>query len=199
MIQYPYDPAAWLLSLTRGLEDYVTNGLQDLQVDVEMSFPDTVEIEKKMPLAKTLVHMDIDDREDRMIGFGSPGVEVYDEASGKVSFHEASWHSVNYDVGVWASAESGGETARLVVAQRLIDLFSGAGGQRRIREAVGQIQIVSFNGGRFLLDRINDILVWRAVDMTLVVRVFSRRVPPETEVAQAVEDFDQVQNLTIAE
>lgn len=204
MPQTLYNPDLWLESLSRALQDYVANAFNSTLYQVEMSFPDTVNMAKETPLRKVLIHLEQDDEEDPTMGFGEPGKEVYTKTSidpapetGTVLLHEAAMHLVNYDVGVWSSAETGGETTRMRAQRVLKTLFVGNSAKLRAKATMGGVEIVSFNGGRHLLDRINDVPVWRAMDMTLVVRVFSRRIPEPVEAEDAVLAFDQDQNLTI--
>jgi len=73
----PYDPVQWLTSGTRGLRDYVEMYLNDPDVLVEMSFPDTTRWTKEIPLEKSVVHFEQDDVQNPMLGLGEPGVDVY--------------------------------------------------------------------------------------------------------------------------
>lgn len=197
MSQILYDPNEWLVSLTRALEDYVKAAFDADYFDVQMSFPDTTKFSKKTPFAKTLIHIERDEHDSPLMGFGNPGKEVYDQAAGTWKVQEATQHLVNYDVGIWASAESGGETNRMQAVQVLTNLFNGNGADRRLAAATNGIHVISFTGGSDVLDRVNDLPIWRAVGMTLIVRVFSRREPPASEIETAVDGFTQTSNLTI--
>ncbi len=191
-----YDPDAWLVSATRALGSYVTYALADPDVAVEMSFPDTTQWTKETPLPTALIHFEQDDIEDVPIGFGTPGVQTYDYVNGYVRLDEAAQHIINFDVGVWVSAENGGGTKRMEIVSALFDLFTVAGNKVALNDATGGLQIVSFDGGRNVLDRINDLPVWRSMGMTLRVRVFSRYVPPAPDVL--IGSFTQDPELTIA-
>lgn len=185
-----YDPDDWLVSATRVLHEYVETTLGTMlpndEVTVEMSFPNTRDWPKELPLDKPLIHFEQDDLGDPILGFGVPGVEVIDDVTDPdnptSSFHEAAEHIINYDVGVWTSAQSGGTTKRMIVVQALKNMLATAGGKLALNEATGGLQVVSFNGGRNELDRVNDVPVWRALDMTLVVRCFSRHIPEVPDV-----------------
>jgi hypothetical protein len=147
---------------------------------VEMDFPDTRNWTKQQPLDKILVHFAQDHEDSPVLGFGVPGVGVFDDsdpANPTAGIHEAAQHILNFDVGVWVSAEMGGATKRLEVVQALKNLLATQGGKIAFNEATDGLNIVSFDGGRNALDRIADVPVWRALDMTLIVRVFSRHIP----------------------
>lgn len=193
-----YDPDTWLESLTRTLGDYVTTTLNDPDSTVEMSFPDTAHWTKKTPLDKAIVHFEQDHISDPVLGFGVPGVDVLDDtdpANPISTLHEAAMHLVNFDVGVWVSAEMGGATKRMTLTRQLKDIFATATGRIAFNTDTGGLQVVSFEGGRNQLDRVNDIPVWRALDMTLIVRCFSRHIPAVGVVVPT--DFTQGENLTI--
>lgn len=196
MAQRTYDPDNWLDSMLHAIEDYVSSYFNGDVYQVEMSFPDTSNITKETPLDKILIHFEIDDEDSTPMGFGSPGVPVYDEDAGTEVIQGAQPHIVNFDVGVWASAEMGGETLRARTMQKLKDLFTQPQLRQQFKDATGGVKIVSFQGGRNLLDRINDILVWRAADMTLRVRVVSRYTP-DTPVLVPSDGFDINLSLTI--
>lgn len=198
MSVYDYDPDNWLVSTTRVLGSYVNDTLADPDVHVEMDFPDTRNLPKENPLPYALIHFAQDDERDPTLGFGVPGVEVLDltdPANPTSTVHEAAMHDVNFDVGVWVSADMGGATKRMQLVQSLKAMFATAGGRQAFNDATGGLNVIAFDGGRNELDRINDLPVWRALDMTLVVRVFSRHIS-----AQAVPvptDIPLGENLTI--
>jgi hypothetical protein len=195
-----YDPDNWLVSMTRALASYVEITLNDLDVRVEMSFPDVRLWEKTSPLDKVLIHFEQDDLNDPPMGFGVPGLDVFDDVTDPLNptyiKQEAAWHDVNYDVGVWVSVEQGGPTKRMQTVQALKNMFATAVGRLAFNEAVGGLTVVSFNGGRNNLDRINDVPVWRVMEMSLVLRAISRHIPVTTQVAPL--DFVQDEDLTIA-
>lgn len=195
MSQVTYDPTNWLVTASRALKSFVELSLDDPDVVVEMSFPDTRSWEKQTPLAKCIIHFEQDAIADPILGFGNPGVEVIDIGAGTSIFAEAAQHSINYDVGVWVSTEMGGATKRMELVQALKDLFTGGGRRAAFNKATGGLNITSFEGGRNELDRVNDVPVWRALDMTLIVKVFSKWVPEDSEML--VGDFTQDQELTI--
>jgi hypothetical protein len=197
-----YDPENWLVSTVRSLKEYVESQVDPALVSIEMSAPPTETWRKETPLDKTLIHFEIDDKENPLIGFGTPGVEVFipspdiNTLPNTVEFAEAARHRVHFDVGVWASVESGGATARLVYHQLLDNIFVPAGAKLQLKDDTGGLWIVSFTGGRHATDRINDLPIWRAFDMTLIVEVFSRHLNDPLVVADVV---DQDQELTISD
>lgn len=197
-----YDPDQWLVTLVRGLKDYIASKINSGLVNVEMSYPDTSRWTKETPLDKTLIHMDIDNHLSRTVGMGHPGVETF-TPSPDAGVSPATWRNdeageelVSFDMGIWASEESGGGTARLTYHQLLINLFNVAGAKEELRDATGGIWVVSFSGGQYTTDRINDLPVWRAHDMTLVTRVYSRRTGSEEVVPDTVTFDDE---FTIAD
>lgn len=196
-----FDPDNWLVSGTRELQDYVTayiatNLPDDYEdVSVEMSWPDTEHWTKETPLAKSIIHFEQDDANSTVLGFGTPGVDVFDEVEGTFELHEAAQHLVNYDVGVWVSAEGGGATKRMQLVQALKNCFVPAGARIELNETTGGVNVISFNGGQNHIDRINDLPVWRAMNMTLIVRLFSRHVPSTPEVIPTI--FTQTEDLSI--
>lgn len=196
MTDYTYDPINWFVSAPRQIEAWVTAKLQEIDaltdnVKVEMSFPDTSQWKKATPLDKVLVHFELDRTEDPILGFGIPGVGTYDEDEETWQLDEASMHDLNFDVGVWVSAEMGGASKRREAMQALKNLF-GPAGSRLLFNADTGMNIVSFAGGRDIIDRINDVPVWRGFDMTLVVRVFGRH---PGEPIQVPLDIEQNFNL----
>jgi hypothetical protein len=199
---YLYNPYKWLPSLQRSLQEYVMTGAKNSIVNgddepvgdqvyqVEFDFPSPDHLARLMPLPKTLIHFVIDDIENPTLGFGDGVVNSILDAEGQTVIEEqTAAHVVNFDVGVWASDNSGGSTARLEAYQLLTDLFAGPRALGACREQTGGVEIRSFDGGRFVLDSINDVGVFRIVDTTLVVRVYSLNAPdPAVVVGEIVQD-----------
>lgn len=190
-----FDPDNWLISLTRELGTYVAAQINNPDVAVEMSFPDTRSWTKSTPLDQAIIHFEQDDVEEPVIAFDQLGVDVSDIITGTVKRHEAVLHHVNFDVGVWVSAEMGGTTKRMELCQALKNIFTTVYGKRAFNLATDGLWIESFQGGRNELDRINDVPVWRALDMTLVVKCFSRHIPADPEYLTL--NAEQGQHLTI--
>jgi hypothetical protein len=216
-----YNPELWLETLTRGIQTYAEEGFNNSVLDplnnavgsevydVMMEFPATNEILTKVPLAKTIVHFEIDIIEDIELGFSGNGQTIvqwnYDPGLQQVIPQEGVEHRVNFDVGVWASDRSGGTTARLRAYQNLIRLFQGKLAFDDLREATtrkvsgnfdGALEIFDFTGGRFLSESINDITLYRMVDCNLTIRCFSRTSPLRAPIP-TIEEIDQDAELII--
>lgn len=190
-----YDPDNWLVSLTRELGSYVSAQVGTEDVAVEMSFPDTRSWKKETPLRTAIIHFEQDDAHTPVLGFDQPGVDVLDVPTDEIRRHEAVMHLVNFDVGVWVSAEMGGVTKRMELCQALTNMFATVYGKRAFNAATSGLWIESFTGGRNELDRINDVPMWRALDMTLVVKCFSRHIPADP--AYLTLNAEQGPHLTI--
>jgi hypothetical protein len=175
----------------RALNEYVVDGLglgsTDDPYEVVMHYPDVMNMAKsKIPLPKTVIHFDIDDNESRFFGLGDniidaqiDIVEDSDPIEETMIEYEAQCFVLELDVGIWASAESGGPTARMEAREDLDTLFSGPTAYVACHEATEGVEIQSFTGGRNLIDSINDVPIFRTVDLKLRVRVYARqqRVP----------------------
>lgn len=184
-----HDPTNWLPSAQRVLEEYtlaqidaavmVSGNPSGLEAyDVVFDWPDAAAMAKEAKLPKTIIHFAIDDIDNIRVGLGrnaagSFEVDNAEPAGDTVTYSEAMWHQLNFDVGVWASDQSGGVTSRLVVYQTLFQMF-GTDTARRATRLATDLEILRFNGGRFITDRINDLRVFRIIDCELVVRVASR-------------------------
>lgn len=197
-----YDPEIWLESTTRALREYVDSAFS-AAYEVIMEFPATDVVMQMVPLEKTLIHFEIDDIVERPLGFGANiGDYNYDDSvpgSETSSPQEVSIHTINFDVGAWASDRSGGTTSRLRAKQTLSRLFIGKMAQENLDAATsngdGRIEILKYEGGRFLTDKINDVDVYRISGSTLEVRVFSRT--PISLVVPAITDVFADGNLDI--
>lgn len=184
-----HDPNNWLVSLQRVLKDYTLARIDELVTvagnpsgldvyNVIFDWPDAVELAKDAKLEKTIIHFAIDDIDNVRVGLGENFVAATEEdrlepLSDLLTLYEAQFHNVNFDIGVWASDQSGGITSRLVVYQTLHGMFGTEVARRKTRAAT-DIEIIRFNGGRFITDRINDLRVFRIIDCELVTRVSSR-------------------------
>lgn len=200
MSAFAYDPDNYLTSSTRQLGAWTADQFNDMPelagvFTLEMSFPDTTRLTRETPLPLLLVHFELDDDPDLVLGFGQPGEEVYDEDAGTSLLSEATLHRLNFDVGLWASAEAGGATKRMEARQALKRLFGSVTGRTAFNEATEGLQVVSFEGGHDILDRVNDLPIWRTVGATLVIEVFGR-ITPEAGV-QVPLSVEQEQHLTI--
>lgn len=208
-----FNPEIWLETAMRGIVDFAREGFHESIrdennnpagqgiYDIVMEFPSTEKILTMMPLARTLIHFEIDDIDDRILGFGDGHHRLnYDEFMQRIQPQEAGEHRIDLDVGVWTSNRAGGVTARLRAYQTLRNLFHGGIAIEKLRDATndlgeGGVEIMSFTGGRFLTDTVNDIEVFRVIDCTLKVRVFSR-TPIEPEIP-TIEDILIIPELII--
>src|SRR5688500_16567927 len=171
-----FNPDKWLTSLWRELKTYVTTNLNLTGVyTLSMSYPDTDDLSRKMPFPLTILHFEIEEPRLIPIGLGDNVVNiVYNEVDGTMEEWEAHCHEVEINVGVWASVESGGVSARLEARQDLDLLFVGPAAKERCMTQTDGIEILSFSGGQFVNDVIGDQPVFRIIDANLRVRVFSR-------------------------
>lgn len=181
-----FNPDLWLTSLFDSLTDYVTaeinaavggNGAD--VYDVVMSYPDSDFLPSDAEFKKTLIHLEIDDIDNRILGYGDNVVdnvivEPTPTVAGTVTPLEATLHMVNFDVGVWATDASGGVTSRLRIYEILNRAFSTDAARKRCRAVTGGVEIRHFTGGRFVTESINDIRVFRVVGAELETRVYSR-------------------------
>lgn len=195
MSQTTYNADKYLTSAIRALSDYIHNAFDADLVQVISEFPPPDSWET--PLAKVVVHLELDGDEARPVGFGNGGFTrmTYDALATKTSWEEATaWHRLNFDVGVWAFQEAGGSTARMEAQEKLGQLFNGPTALQEASTTMEGVRVVSFLGGRHFTDTINGQPVWRAMDMALIVEVCGRR----TFVADdAVTGFEQDPDLVI--
>lgn len=174
----PVGAEPWLEKLYRNLKAFLITAIGDNSefYDLVEGFPPISTFTVRLPLEKVIIHFDIDDVHNPELGFGENIVDsIYNLANQTLNPVEASWHTVNFDIGVWASQGSGGSTARLRAYQILCDLFVGSSARQAFREQTG-IEILDFTGGKFTQEDINELPIWRVMNMTLVVRVFSQKV-----------------------
>jgi len=208
-----YDPENWLESAINEIKNYATAGFNAAVLDdqfasagdevynVIMEFPGPAMDRSEIPLTRTVVHFEVDDMTDREVGFGmNQFADNYDSVAHTVNPQYARQHLINFDVGIWASARSGGLTSRIRAKQILENLFGDPSGQVALRTATdggdGVVEIISYSGGRFIIDHITDSPVYRMIDGALVVRVFSRTKLSDTP-GPAIEEIVQDPNLEI--
>jgi hypothetical protein len=214
MSSIPYDPLAWVTSMQRSLREYVLNEIHlaisdedhptpnpvGLAVfDVVFDYPFSANPALEADLSKTIIHFEIDDIENIKLGFGPDVVDdVYTPGDitnpATVVEREARCHKVNFDVGVWASDLSGGSTQRLLAYELLEKMFGGELARDKCMGYTQGVELFSFQGGRFVVDTINDVRVFRVVGGELVVRVYSRKDGNELIVP---DEFVQDPQLTI--
>lgn len=209
MSQGKFDPEIAVESTTRAVKDYAETSLRldpedsasEMFADVVMEFPGTKLDEQKAPLVRPLVHFEIDSLVVTPVGIGdNEFADNYDESLGTVNPQYASVIVVNFDVGIWTSARSGGTTMRMRIFQRLLNAFGGNAASEKFRTATdggdGGIEIRDFGGGRFTSDTINDVPVFRSVNGELIVRCYSR-TPISTQSAPAIQEIDQDPSLMV--
>jgi hypothetical protein len=207
-----FSPDEWLVSLFGSLTDYINAEIdQSVMVgldpqglrayEVVMDFPDADSLPEGAEFNRTIIHFGIDDIETRQLGFG-PGIvnseitDGTDLVAGTVSDQEAKSHVANFDVGIWASDESGGITSRLRAYQLLDKLFNGMIAKTRCWDFTEGVEIRFYNGGRFVNETINDVRVFRAVGMELEVRVYSRQVADDEILVDREPDQDPDLEIT---
>lgn len=166
-----FQPGVWLTSLFRALKEYVEDNLNLDAYDVVFDYAPAEVTAKKLPLQKSVIHFAVDDIQNPAIGYGATVLEITE--TNTLTESELLAHVLNFDVGMWASAQTGGTSARLVVYQHLVRLFQGKAAYDRCYQATEGVEIISFNGGRFILDRINDLEIYRIVGAELIVKCYS--------------------------
>jgi hypothetical protein len=201
-----YNAEAWLETAVRGIKDYASNGfdnavLNDLSqpsgldvYEIVMEFPSDQLIAKLVPGGKTLIHFEIDDIRDEPLSFGrNVAQQTYDNVNFTLTQREGRRHIMNFDVGIWAWDKSGGVTSRLRAREILTNLFTGGMATENLRAATdggdGQVELLSFDGGHFIQEAVNDVRTFRMINTSLMVRVFSRSIAPVVE--PTVEDVLQ--------
>lgn len=189
-----FDPDNWVTSLQRSLESYLATKLDPAVYEIVADYPDPDQLAKRMPLDKTLVHFAMEDPRQMIFGLGDNFVDDEEGGDGSIERWEARCHEVTYDIGVWASPESGGTTSRMEAREALDNLFNGSQAQAACLAATDGVDVRSLTGGRCVQETINELIVYRMVDIALVVRVFSR---VRAAVVQTAEDIDYVPELTI--
>jgi hypothetical protein len=174
----PFNPDKPIYTHFQMLKDYIEDELPNVEVyDIVNSYPTADEFTSRMPLEKTIIHFDIANNEESLLGFGDNVVQSFHNDP---DFELIEWQAqelqLTWDVGVWASARSGGVSARFMALDDLRVLFSGAYAVERGR--LRDFEIMSYGGARFLVDTINDVEVYRVADIELVTRVFGRMIIP---------------------
>jgi hypothetical protein len=198
--QYEYDARNWLPSMFRAMKEYILNGIAESEkhfteniglkaYEIVFDWPAARIVPDKLPFTDedgnpvTLIHFEIDNIENRPLGFGSSQFSsTRYPATGTIVPEEAEAHEVNFDVGIWATDKSGGSTSRLEAYQALDTILNGPMAQNACESLTGGVLIRSFGGGRFINDAVNDIRLFRVADMELVCFVYSSKlVVSETE------------------
>lgn len=186
----PFDPDHYVISSFRTLKSYALSSIDSDLYEIQFGFPGADDIGRWLPLEKILIHFEIDDITHIPLGFGDSVVAVeYDDEDTTIIESEAQQHLINWDIGIWTSAQSGGVTSRLEAYQVINDLFVGPTAYFNLNQL--GIEIRSFTGGSFIKEEIDNLSVYRVVNMTLVTRVYSRRLvgptPQITDIGVAPE------------
>lgn len=201
-----FDPEIFLESTIRCLHEYlvmkfhrsVSDGSQYVGeniYEVIPQFPGADLDLRKVPLLRTVIHFEIDNITSRPVGIGD---NIYDWTEdpanpGSMAARYAQVHLLNIDIGIWASDASGGVTARSRAKQILQFALGGSEGIIQLRDfsdgGDGALEIMSFTGGRFIMDKVNDMQIFRMADCTLILRVYSRTPLDDALTAQAIEEI----------
>lgn len=200
-----YDPEHYLESASRVLKDYVESNINTSIYQVVMEFPGADIDAGTLPLAKTIIHFELDDHDSKPVGMGDGMfADNYDPTLQQISPQYASVHRLLWDVGIWASDRSGGTTFRMRARQALEFMFArNNGGIQRLREFSdnddGVLEITDFTGGRFVLDTSeNDQkALYRMVDCQLEIRVYSRTPLSMSSPVPTIESHLQDPNLNV--
>jgi hypothetical protein len=200
-----YNPELPIETAVRALKEYAETQLdksvmyngtpQGHQIyQVVMEFPASQVPPAKVPLSKNVVHFEIDEVTPRILGLGDNiFADNFNDGDYSMQPQEGSVIEMNWDVGVWTSDKTGGTTARMRAYQTLQFMFNGALAITRLRLATdsgdGGLEILKFEGGRFITERVNDIDLFRITDSTLTIRIFTRT--PKDVVMAAIEDISQ--------
>lgn len=189
-----FDPEKWALSMMRALKQYTLTGFSTASWELVMEFPNPGNLAKRLPLAKPLIHIEMEDPRSIPFGMGENWVNaIFDEVETKVEYWEAHRHEVDWDVGIWTSAESGGTTTRAEARDILDDLFNGPVARDACMANTDGVEVLSITGGRNFVDVINDLPVYRMVDIVLSTRVFSRKKLPEQTFIETHDQETQVE------
>lgn len=199
-----YNPEIYYESTLREIKRYIDSALVGSLADayeVIMEFPGPLLDARKVPFVKSLIHFEVDDIRTMPVGIGDNIYNWnYDVDTQTVNPQEARRHEFSFDVGVWAFDKSGGTTARMRARQLLDGLFAGSLATNKLRDFTdggdGCLEIISFSGGRNVNDTVNDVPVYRTVNGTLEVRVFSRTPLLDTPIP-AIEEIGQNPGLSI--
>jgi hypothetical protein len=209
-----FDPEEWLRTATRSLKQYAERAFHRSVLDengnycgkdvyeIRMVWPGTEIDVTRVPLDKTIIHFEIDNLLNEVLGFGD-GIfyQEYDAEDRSIVRQAAHRHMLNFDVGIWTSDRAGGLTMRLRAYEILNNIFHGSLAQEAVKNFTsnddGYLELMEFTGGRFITERINDVNMYRTVETSLVFRVYSRTPRDMFPPAPAIEDIEQDPNLSI--
>lgn len=196
-----FNPEIWLESTTRVLKEYVEANVNTGIYQVVMEFPGPMVDSMTPPLKKSIFHFEVDGIPERPLGFGdNMALLNYDADTQTTNPQEAREVRLDFDVGIWTSDASGGTTSRMRMRQLLLYLFGGSQAYDRLKAfsdgGDGYLEILRFGGGSFTTDSINDERLFRMIDCSLEIRVFSRTRLSNAP-GPAIEELSQAPNLTI--
>lgn len=202
-LTYTYDPDNWLVSLQRTIKEFLQDALDENLWQIVMDFPESDDLPHLLGEDKILVHLAVDDIENHKLGYGDDVISIVENPpegpppapAGTVDESEGHMHIVNFDVGIWAYDKSGGVTLRLETYQMLTSLLHGARAYQTFKDETEGVEILRFNGGRWVTDRVGGTRVFRTVDSELVVRVYSRKLT--VDAASLIDEIVQEPGLTI--
>jgi len=210
-----YNPEEFLESTVRVLKEYleqefhrsVNDGgmyVGEQAYEIVPEFPGSALDSRKMPMHRTIIHFEIDDIQSDIVGMGDNiFAQTYDPDTGQVTGRTGEVHILDIDIGVWASDASGGLTARMRAKQILQNCLGGTRGIVKLKQfsdgGDGMLELLGYSGGRFVMDRINDMQVFRMIESTLVLRVFSRVPLDDDMTGPAIEEIEQDPTLWIRE
>ena len=197
-----YNPDLWATTMWRALKTYIDGIVDEDIYSVVLGYPTAKDLDQLLPLKKTIIHFDIEDMPERPLGLGDNYVDAaFDDTAPPdgqmVEYWEAHYHEVLFDIGVWASAESGGVTSRLEARTLLTKLFTGTTAYEACMTVTDGVHIHRFTGGRNLVDGFGDIPLWRMVDIALTIQVFSRTKVPPVEYIAGITDVIQEPEIEI--
>lgn len=90
---------------------------------------------------------------------------------------------------------------RLMMRQALDQIFLGVKARNNFKLAVdngnGSPEILSFSGGGFIVENLNDVKTYRMIDCTLELRCYSRSKADVSDAVPTIEEIDQAPGLTI--
>lgn len=196
-----YDPEKFFETTVRTLKEYVETNMNTRIYDVVMEFPGAQIDAGELPLKKAVIHFELDDHDTKPVGFGDQMFrDNYDPVGKEIFPQYAAMQVFTFDVGVWTDDATGGTTTRMRAKQYLNFLFDLNGAQR-LQEfsdnGDGRIEVLSFTGGRFVLDHANDVRLYRMVDCQLVLRVFSRTPLPAAGIPSVESILQDNSGITI--
>src|SRR5678816_2455591 len=157
-----YNPDEFLTTMWDSLEGYLNAHLDTDIYDIQLGYPDITNLDRTIPFPKALISFDIADMNPMPLGLGESSVnEFYDEEGRTTQTWEAYQYEPDFGVYIFAAAQNGGPNARLNIMQSLSYLFNGPRAREEMMQQTDGIEILSFTGGRFVLDQLADQPVWR--------------------------------------